>query len=266
MGSFNKNDITFSVLKQDYLVDNKSNTVLDFERMAKKIDEISVFFPAFNEEKNIEKTVVQAREVLEKIANKWEIIIVDDGSKDDTLKIANRLGKEDKRIKVISHKVNCGYGEALKSGFYNARYAWIATTDSDGQFDFSEVEKLFKKTDKSQVVIGYRINRQDSAIRRFFGWGWTLLANILLGIRVRDVDCSFKLVKKEVIDKIPKLESTRGGMISPELLAKAKKHGFLIDQVGVHHYPRLHGHQTGADLKVIVKSFVDLIKLWEKLQ
>lgn len=231
-----------------------------------EIKEISVFFPAYNEEKNIEETVKDARKVLEKIAKKWEIIIVNDGSSDKTGEIASKLSRSDARIEVITHRGNKGYGEALRSGFYNAKHTWIATVDSDGQFDFSEIRKLWEKTDKADVVIGYRINRQDSIIRKIFGWGWTFLANILLGINVRDVDCAFKLVNKKVIEKIPKLKSTRGGMISPELLAKAKKAGFVIDQVAVHHFPREAGHQTGADFKVIFKSFVDLFKLWQKLR
>jgi len=234
--------------------------------MGKLIGELSVFFPAYNEEKNIEKTVLDAKKVLEKYADKWEILIVNDGSKDNTGKIATKLKKKDKRIKIVNHKVNRGYGEALKSGFYNSKYAWITTIDADGQYDFSEITKLYKLSDDAQVVIGYRLERQDPAIRKLFGWGWTMLANILLGIRVKDVDCSFKLVKKQVIDTIPKLESTRGGMISPELLAKARKTGFTIDQVGVHHYPRVEGQQSGADLNVIINSFVDLVKLWGKIK
>lgn len=231
----------------------------------KIIEEISVFFPAYNEEENIRKTVLDAKKVLLNIAQKWEIIIVNDGSKDKTGEIANDLRKSDKRIKVINHRVNKGYGEALKSGFYAAKYKWIATVDSDGQFNFSEINKLWAKTQKADVVIGYRINRQDPLVRLIFGWGWTFLANILLGISVRDVDCAFKLVRREVIRKIPKLKSTRGGMISPELLAKANVAGFRIEQVGVHHYPRKSGHQTGADFKVIFESFADLLKLWRKL-
>jgi glycosyltransferase involved in cell wall biosynthesis len=234
--------------------------------MAKIIKEISVFFPFYNEEANVANTVINAKNVLEKVAEKWEILAINDGSSDDTLKIAKELAKEDRRIKIINHKANKGYGEALKSGFYNARYNWIVTMDGDGQFDFSEVTKLWKKTDKAQVVIGYRLNRQDPPVRKFFGWGWTMLANVLLGINVRDVDCSFKLVNKKVIKKIPELESTRGGMISPELLAKTKRAGFTIEQVGVHHFPREEGHQTGADVKVIIESFVDLLKLWKKLK
>jgi glycosyltransferase involved in cell wall biosynthesis len=231
-----------------------------------RIPELSVFFPAYNEKDNLESTVEKALAILPKVAKKYEVIIVDDGSKDGTSKIADGFAQKNKLIRVVHHPQNFGYGEALKSGFYNARYEWIVCTDADGQFDFSEITELWKKTNKAAVVVGYRINRQDSWLRKLNGWGWTLLANFLLGINVRDVDCSFKLVKKEVIDKIPHLESTRGGMISPELLAKAKKAGFNIDQVGVHHHPRLSGRQTGANLKVIIKSFIDLFRLWKKLR
>jgi glycosyltransferase involved in cell wall biosynthesis len=234
--------------------------------MKKLIDQLSVFFPVFNEEQNIRRTVTDAKRVLEYLSDKWEIIIVNDGSTDATLKIANQLSDNDKRIRVISHKKNLGYGEALKTGFYSAKYSWIATTDADGQFDFSEITLLWQKANKAQVIIGYRLDRKDPMLRKFFGWGWTYLANLLLGINVRDVDCSFKLVKKQVIKDIPKLISTRGGMISPELLAKAKNKGFIIAQVGVHHYPRKKGHQTGADIRVILKSFIDLLRLYRNLK
>ncbi|MBN1169256.1 glycosyltransferase family 2 protein [Candidatus Woesebacteria bacterium] len=236
------------------------------KKISKMIKEISVFFPFYNEEANIKKTVMKAKKVLEKVASKWEILMINDGSSDDTLKIARQLAKSDKRLKVVNHKTNKGYGEALKSGFYNAKYTWVTTVDGDGQFDFSEITKLWKKTERADIVIGYRIERQDPFVRKVFGRGWTMLANILLGINVRDVDCAFKLVKREVIENISHLESTRGGMISPELLAKAKKQGYIIKQVGVHHYPRDVGHQTGADIKVIYKSFKDLLKLWQQLR
>lgn len=231
-----------------------------------KIDSLSVFFPAYNEAENITATVEKAIRVLDGLDLKqYEVIIVDDGSKDDTGKIADNLASGNNNIRVI-HQPNGGYGAALQTGFYNAKYPWVVFTDSDGQFDFSEVTKLLEKIDEVDVVIGYRINRQDPLLRRLFGWGWTLLANVLLGIRTRDVDCAFKLIKKEVIDSIPHLKSQRGGMISPELLAKARKKGFKIAEVGVHHYPRSFGHQTGADFKVIFKSFGDLFKLWWQLQ
>lgn len=232
----------------------------------KKIAELSVFFPTYNEEANIKSTVTKAMEILPRVAERWEILIVDDGSTDKTGKIADQLAKESKNIHVIHHPKNRGYGGALKSGLYNCRYPWIVFTDADGQFDLGEITKFLEKINSAEVIVGYRLNRQDPFLRKLFGWGWTQIANLLLGINVRDVDCGFKLVKKEVIEKIPKLESTRGGMISPELLAKAQKNGFKSVEVGVHHYPRKEGTQSGANLKVIFRSFLDLFRLWGKLR
>ena len=232
----------------------------------KKFAELSVFFPAYNEEGNIANTVSSALKVLSNIVTKYEVIIIDDGSKDKTGKIADKLAKENKYVRVIHHNPNRGYGEALKSGFYNARYDWVAFTDADGQFDFSEISKLIAKSDNTDLVVGYRMDRRDSFMRKLNGWGWTQLNNLLLGVKVKDVDCAFKLIRKEVIQKIPRLESTRGGMISPELLAKARKCHFRIAEVGVHHYPRRTGKQTGANIKVIIKSFVDLFKLSNKMR
>lgn len=231
-----------------------------------KLKELSVFFPAYNEEANLGPTVEKAVLVLKKVAEKFELLIINDGSKDNTGKVAEKLARKYAFIKVITHNPNQGYGAALRSGFYNSQYKWIVFTDSDGQFDFSEVDRLIEKSAYADMVVGYRINRQDSLTRKIFGWGWTLLANIFLGLKVKDIDCAFKLTKKEIIDKIPKLQSTRGGMISPELVGKARKAGFKIVEVGVHHFPRKEGKQTGSNLKVIFKSFVDLGKLWWQIK
>lgn len=239
---------------------------LSREDIMDKLKGLSLFFPAYNEEANLGPTVEKAIPVLKKVAEKFELIIVNDGSKDKTQEVAEKLKEKYAFIKIITHNPNQGYGVALRSGFYNSQYAWIVFTDSDGQFDFSEVERLIEKSIGADMVVGYRINRQDSVTRKIFGQGWTLLANLLLGLRVKDIDCAFKLIKKEVIDKIPKLQSTRGGMISPELVGKARKAGFKIVEVGIHHFPRREGKQTGANLKVIFKSFVDLGKLWWRLR
>ena len=227
-----------------------------------RLEGLSLFFPAYNEEGNIKNTVEKAIPILKNIASKYELLIVDDGSKDKTGEIADKLAEEYSFIRVVHHHPNQGYGAALKSGFYNSKQEWIVFTDSDGQFDFSEVTRLIEKSGEADIVAGYRINRQDPLMRKIFGFGWTFLSRLLLDVGVRDVDCAFKLVKKKVIDTIPKLQSTRGGMISPELLGRAKKAGFKIVEVGVHHYPRKEGKQTGANLKVIFKSFMDLGKLW----
>lgn len=231
-----------------------------------KLKELSLFLPVYNEEANLENTVEKAIPVLKDVARKYEIVIVNDGSKDKSGEIAHQLAKRHPFIKIITHSPNQGYGGALKSGFYNSQYEWIAFIDADGQFDFSEVVKLIEKKDRADLVVGYRINRQDHALRKLFGWGWTVLAKILLGVNVRDVDCAFKLIRKEVLETIPPLKSMRGGMISPELLARARKAGFKITEVGVRHYPRGGGKQSGAELKVIFKSFVDLAKLWWEIK
>lgn len=232
----------------------------------KLIEEISVFFPAYNEEANIADTILKAKTVLQQIAEKWEIIVIDDGSKDKTGDLVKNLSDKDKRIRLLTHNPNRGYGAALKTGLYNSKFNLIAFTDADGQFDFREIKNLFSCITKADIVVGYRINRQDPAVRKLFGFGWTALANLFLGIGVKDVDCGFKLIKKKVIEQIPLLKSDRGGMISPELLARAKKLGFKIVEVGVHHYPRKEGKQTGANMKVIFKSFVDLGKLWWQIR
>ncbi|MCL5409626.1 MAG: glycosyltransferase family 2 protein [Patescibacteria group bacterium] len=232
-----------------------------------EVSELSAFFPAYNEEKNIAQTVDRAFSVLSKLPlKKFEVIVINDGSQDKTDQVLEKLQKKYTQLRVITHHPNKGYGEAIKSGLYNAKYDWIVFTDADGQFDFSEVENLLAKINQAPVVVGFRLNRQDSLLRKFNGWGWTLLANILLGINIRDVDCAFKLIKKEVIDHIPHLQSTRGGMISPELIARIRKAGYPIVEVGVHHFSRSHGRQTGANIRVIIKSFIDLFKLWWQLR
>ncbi|MBI2329849.1 glycosyltransferase [Candidatus Daviesbacteria bacterium] len=230
------------------------------------INNLSVFFPCINEEGNIVNTVRKAEEVLKKLKIKYEIIIVDDGSTDATGKIADRLARENSNIRVIHHPKNLGYGEALKSGFYNARYETIVYTDGDGQFNFSEVTKFLEKIKDNDLVLGYRIKRQDSLMRKLFGRGWKLTLLTFFRVTFKDVDCGFKMIRKGALEKMSHLESTRGAMINAELVIKAKKAGFRITQVGVNHYPRLAGKPTGANLKVIIKSFVDLIKLWWKLK
>jgi len=230
------------------------------------VDKLSVFFPAYNEEKNIKTTVLKAKAVLEKVARTWEILIINDGSKDNTGEISEEL-TIDKRIRVITHNPNRGYGAAFKSGLYNSKYAWIVFTDSDGQFDFSEVTKFFEKQKETNadLVIGYYLSRKVSFEKIITSKVWELLVFLLFGLKVRDIDCGFKLIKKEVVDKIAKLESERGAFISSELLIKAKRAGFKIEEVGVTHFPRKEGMATGRNLNVILRSFIDLGKLWLKL-
>lgn len=231
-----------------------------------EINKLSVFFPVVNEEGNIRETVEKAIRVLEELKLEYEIIVVNDGSTDNTQKVLEELAGKNKKIRIIHHPRNLGYGEALKSGFYNARFNTVVYTDGDGQFDFREVSKFLEKIKDNDLVIGFRIKRQDSFIRKFFGRGWRLTLLAFFRLTLKDVDCGFKMVRKEVLEKIPRLQSQRGAMINAELAIKTKKAGFKIGQVGVTHYPRLSGKPTGANIRVIMKSYFDLIKLWWQLK
>jgi len=227
-----------------------------------------VFLPAYNEEANLQRTVKNVIAALQKNVSTWEIVIVDDGSRDKTAAIADKLAKENKQISVIHHHPNRGYGAAFKSGLYGCQYPWIAFIDSDGQFDFKEISRFIATQEKTQadMVIGYYLDRKVPFTRKLNSKLWQFIVFLLFGLNVRDIDCGFKLISKKVVDKIPKLESERGAFISSEFLIKAKKAGFKIVEIGVQHYPRQFGEATGAKLNVIIQSFIDLFKLKSKIK
>ncbi|OGD70745.1 hypothetical protein A3D09_03750 [Candidatus Collierbacteria bacterium RIFCSPHIGHO2_02_FULL_49_10] len=236
--------------------------------MAKLIKELSVFLPCFNEGENLEKTVKNVIENANRVAQKWELLIVNDGSKDNTLAVARKLAAKDTHLRVIDHPINRGYGAALKSGFYGAKYSWIAFIDADGQFNFAEIDTLIDTQVRTgaDLVIGYYRKRRVALRRKLNTYAWQLVVHLLFDLQVRDIDCGFKLISKKVIDKIARLESERGAFISSEFLIKAKKHNFKIIEIPVTHYPRRLGEGTGSKLNVIIKSFVDLFRLWKKLR
>lgn len=236
--------------------------------MAKLLNNLSVFLPTYNESENIKAVVLHTKDVLQKVADNWELIIVNDGSRDNTKAVVEALSKEDKRIRVINHEKNLGYGSSLRTGFYNSKYSWISFIDSDGQFDFSEISRFIEmqKETNSDVVIGYYTKRRVSKFKIITSKMWEFAVWFLFGLKVRDIDCGFKMVSKKVIDQIPKLESERGAFISSEFLIKAKQGGFKIHEVPVTHYPRIRGEGTGRNLNVIIKSFVDLLRLYRNLK
>ncbi|HRT39930.1 MAG TPA: glycosyltransferase family 2 protein [Candidatus Woesebacteria bacterium] len=234
------------------------------------INQLSVFFPAYNEEANLENTVDKAIPILKEIFSKWEIIIINDGSKDKTGEVALKIQKKYKNedLKIITHSPNRGYGAALKSGFYNAKYSWITFTDADGQFDFNDIKEFIATQTKTQadLVIGYYLGRKVPFIRKFGSFCWQLAVFLLFGLKVRDIDCGFKLINKKVIETIPKLEAERGPFISSELLIKAKRAGFKIVEVGAHHFERQAGTATGSNLNVVLAGLKDLVRLRFKIK
>lgn len=230
-----------------------------------KLD-ISVFFPAYNEEANLEPLVTHTAEVLQRLAARWEIIIVDDGSRDRTPEVAQRLANTIPGVRHIRHEKNRGYGGAVKTGLKNARYEWIFFTDGDGQFDTAELELLLPAAERADMIAGYRLNRRDSLLRKLNAWAWGTLVRTLFGLhgKVRDIDCAFKLFRRRVVDEYE--FQAEGAMISTELLARAAKAGYRFQEVGVHHFPRRAGTPTGASPKVILRAFRELFRLYGRLR
>ena len=230
----------------------------------RETNSISVFFPCYNEQENVARTVQQALSVLEKLNADFEVIIVDDGSSDRTGRIADEIAASNDRVKVVHHQNNLGYGAALKSGFKEAQKQLVFYTDGDGQFDISEMPLLLPLIEKYDIVSCFRLNRQDNLLRRINGFCWTKLVCVLFGLKVRDIDCAFKLYKRKIFDNI-KLSST-GALIDAEILARAVRKGYSLTQKGVHHYPRTAGEQTGANFRVISRAFKELLKLRKKIR
>jgi len=228
------------------------------------VKSLSVFFPCYNEQDNIERVVKSAIDVLGPLGIDFEIIIVDDGSRDKTGQIANKLAAENKNIKAVHHQTNLGYGSALQSGFKTATKEYVFFTDGDGQFDIKELPSLFKYMADYDIVSGYRIKRQDNLVRKINAFCWTALVCILFKMRIKDIDIAFKLYKRRIFNDI-KMKST-GALINTEIFARAKNKGYKIAQVGVHHYPRTAGQQTGAKLSVILRAFKELFALYKQIK
>ena len=229
--------------------------------MKYKLPELSIFFPVYNEAGNIEEAIKQALFVAPKIAEKHEIIVVDDGSRDATLQIARRLARTDKHVRVVT-QYNKGYGGALKLGFKSARYDWVFYTDADLQFDISELKKFIRFTKDHDMIIGYRKHRVEGWKRQILASALKIWNKVLLNfpLRIRDIDCAFKLMHKRVIRLSSPLISD-GAMASTELLLKAYFDGFAFKQIGVNHFARHAGSPTGSNWKVILRAVRDTFTL-----
>ncbi len=225
---------------------------------------ITIIFPAYNEEENITKAVEQAIHCLELLFLDWEIIVVNDGSRDRTGQIIDGLARQDSRIRVVHHGKNEGYGAALRSGIQRAHKELIFFCDSDLQFHLNELLLLLAWIEQYDIVIGYRFRRSDPFYRRLNALGWKMLVRLLLGLKVRDIDCAFKLFRGAVF-RASGINSV-GAMVNTEILVQATRMGFKIKEVPVTHFPRLNGKQTGANLWVILKAFKEIFRLYHRLQ
>jgi len=223
------------------------------------VTSLTVSMPAYNEAENIAEMVDRAKRYVAPLVDDIEIIVVDDGSKDGTGDIVSALSQEDARVRLVRHPVNLGYGAAVRDGVWAATKELVFFTDSDLQFDLSEVERFLPRIAEADMVVGYRIDRSDPWHRRLFGHGWSWLVNLLFGYTARDVDCAFKLFKRQVIDTIH--VQSGGAMFSAEFLVRAKKAGFTIVEEPVSHFPRTAGSQTGSRPDVILRGFLELFRV-----
>ncbi len=234
--------------------------------MASNKYSISVFLPFFNEEGNIRSAISQTIETLENMENisDYEVIAVDDGSHDKTREIAEEMARENAKIRIVGHKKNLGYGQAVKSGIANAHFEYVFFTDGDLQFDIGEIKKLTGYVPEYDVVIGYRHNRQDPFVRLLNAKVWNMLNGLVFGLKAKDIDCAFKLFKREAIADIALISS--GAMLSAELLIRLQNAGVKIKEVPVTHLPRKKGSPTGAKLSVIMKALSEFWFLYRNTE
>ncbi len=225
---------------------------------------LSLFFPCYNEAENVGPMIEQAVKVGEEYGIDYEVVVVDDGSSDGSVAIIKSWSAKNPRVRLVRHETNQGYGAALRTGFKNVQKDLVFLTDGDNQFHLSDIDKLFSKIDSCDVVAGFRIVRQDKAHRRLNGFLWTQLNKVIFGLPVRDVDCAFKLFRKKALEGLV-LESNHL-LIHAEILARLKKKGVKIEEIGVPHYPRTAGKATATKISSIFKTFYELFRLYWKIR
>jgi glycosyltransferase involved in cell wall biosynthesis len=220
---------------------------------------ISAVLPAYNEEEVIAASVAAMVETFESLEADYEVIVVNDGSRDRTGEILTRLNQQNPCVRMVAHERNQGYGAALWTGFTSATKELVFLTDGDKQFDVDEIKLLLPMLDGADMAIGFRKPRADPLIRRLNGWGWNSIVTLLFGYTARDVDCAFKLFRRRILDRVE--VHARGATFSAEFLIKARRLGYVIRERPVSHYPRPAGQATGAKPAVIVRAFRELLHL-----
>lgn len=225
---------------------------------------LSIVLPAHNEVGNIATALGHATDVAERLFADHEIIVVDDGSTDATAALVEERSIADPRIRLVRHGENRGYGEALRTGFRAAKLDLLFFTDADNQFVLDELKHFVPWIERVDVVAGYRVNRQDPLLRRVNAKAWNYLVRVLFYVPVRDIDCAFKLFRREIFDRID-LQGV-GAILNTELMVKIGRSGFGVVEIPVTHLPRTEGRARGADPKVIARAFYELFRMYGRLK
>jgi glycosyltransferase involved in cell wall biosynthesis len=227
------------------------------------VDGLSIILPAYNEDGNVALAVSRAMTVASSLAHNYEVVVVNDGSSDRTPQIMRALVEEHyPRVRLVSHTRNKGYGAALRTGFSRARYGFIFFTDADNQFDISEIQYFLPLMGQYDIVTGFRVYRYDTVLRSMISWLWNRLVGLLFRVRVRDVDCAFKLFRREALEKIT--VECDNFFASAELLARARKWNFRIAEKGVRHYPRTAG-ETTVRPSDIPRTLREVARMWQRI-
>jgi len=227
---------------------------------AKTLGSISVFFPAYNDEPTIGQLVRHALAILPEFTDDYEVLVINDGSSDGTAAILDELSRSDAHVRPIHHQVNRGYGGALQSGFAQATKEFVFYTDGDGQYDVREIARLLPlMTAGVDVVNGYKARRADSLYRVIIGKIYNRTARLLFRLPIRDVDCDFRLIRREALQQIGPISSS--GAACLEMVRKLKSNGAVFAEIEVNHYPRLHGHSQFFTFASLARTFYDFCGL-----
>jgi glycosyltransferase involved in cell wall biosynthesis len=230
--------------------------------MITKLPSLSVFFPAYNDALSLPSLIEKTFKVLSETVEVFEVVVVNDGSFDNTGEVLRQLqSRFGMRLRVIEHLENRGYGRALRTGFESAQYDWVFYTDGDGQYDVQELSLLIRKVrDDVGLANGFKLKRHDPWHRVCIGWLYNRFARVLFGIRIRDIDCDFRLVRRDIVQQLNLRSNT--GAVCVELVRGIELTGCEIVEVGVHHYPRLHGRSQFFRVRSLLTTFRQLLDLY----
>ncbi|HXE44244.1 MAG TPA: glycosyltransferase family 2 protein [Conexibacter sp.] len=225
---------------------------------------LSIVLPCFNEQDNVADAIRYATAAASAVAEDYEVIVVNDGSTDATAERAAAFAAADRRVRLVVHAVNRGYGDALRSGLDAARMPWVFLTDADLQFDLRELERFLPLVADADVLVGRRAQRRDPLLRRANAGAWNWLVRRLFALPIRDVDCAFKLIRAELLDGLEL--KAHGAMISTELVVRLLARGARLQERDVEHRPRVAGEQSGANPRVVLRAFRELVLLRGELR